>query len=314
MKKISQILVIVSLLFLTLAQVTEAGFGISPPYVQNNNLTRNSYYEQKIYLGRADAADELKIEVTINVPGANKWISIDKGNSFIIPKGERQTSMVVRVKVPNDADFGTYKGNIKVRVVPTGRSREGQVSIVLGAQIDVDLDILDKVIYDFKVWKVNIPNLEEGHKFWWLFFPGRLKFKTEIENLGNIKAAPTKVTLDIYDSKGEKLLESMETTKIEKIEPFTTQEIFVEFPTRLLAGSYEADFKVFRGNEISKEGRLHVSILPYGSIPGHEGYGFLGLSIFDKISFILVVLTFFIGVVFLVHRIYKFLKKRRKKG
>ncbi len=312
-KKINQILVVLTLLFLSLANVVQAGFGISPPYVQNSNLTRNSYYEQKIYLGRSDPSEAVKVEVKIDVPGANDWISIDRGNSFVIPKGEKQVPMIVRVKVPDDAEFGNYKGTIRVRVIPIGSSKKGQVSIVLGAQIDVDLDVLDKTIYDFKVWKVNIPNLEEGHKIWIFFFPGRLRFETEIENLGNIKAAPTKILLNIYDSKRQNLLETLETTKIEKIDPFSTKKIAVEFPTRLLAGSYEAEFRIFKGNEIAKQGMLHVSVLPYGTIPGYKGYGFEGLSLRDKAIIISMGIGIVIVLICIIWKIVRFLKKRRKR-
>jgi hypothetical protein len=312
-KKINQILVFIILLFLSLAQVVQAGFGISPPYVQNSNLTRNSYYEQKIYLGRADADQELRIDVTIDVPGANEWISIDKGNSFILPKGEKQTAMIVKVSVPKDADFGTYKGNIKVKVVPVGRTREGQVNIVLGAQVDVDLDVLDKVIYDFKVWKTSVSDLEEGRKFWWLFFPGKIRFKAELENLGNIESGPTKISLDIYDNQRKKLLESIETQKIDKISPFATEEIFVEFPTKLPAGSYEAEFKIFKGSEIAKDGIVHLSILPYGTMPEYRGYGFEGLTVFEKATVILLILTVLIFLSYIGYKIYEFFKRRKKK-
>jgi len=314
-KKINQILVVVSLLLiLAWAQRAQAGFGISPPYVQNSNLTRNSFYEQKIWLGRSDPADELRVEVTVDVPGANDWISIDKGTSFIIPKGQKQIPMTVGVRVPDDAEFGTYEGNIRVRVFPTGPEKQGQVSIVLGAQIDVDLDVLDKKIYDFKVWTVNIPNLEEGHKFWWLYFPGKIQFVTEIENLGNIKSAPTKIELKVYDSKGEKILESMETEKIDTVNPFSTETITAEFPTYLPAGSYEAEFKVFKGEELSRGGKLHISILPYGTLPDYQGYGFEGLSLFHKITVIVLCLFAVIILVFAGYGIYRIWKKKRRRS
>ncbi len=298
---------------LGLVEKTQAGFGISPPYFQNNNLTRNSHFEQKIYLGRGDPKDELVIEITINVPGANDWISIDKGESFLLAKGVKQIPMIVNVDVPEDADFGSYKGNIRVRVLPTKAAPQGQVTVVLGAQIDVDLDVLDKVIYDFKVWKVNIPNLSAGHKVWWFFFPGRMNLNLQIENLGNIKAAPTKIEMDIYDSKEEKLLESFETTKIDKVEAFSTQNIFVKFPTRLPAGKYVVKFKIFKGEEVTREGSLDVSILPHGTIPGDNGYGLLGLNILDKTVITLMTMTAIVALVYGGRKSYLFLQMRKRR-
>lgn len=313
-EKDNVILLVISLLFLSCIQTAKAGFGISPPYVYNDSLIRNSYYEEKIYLGRAEAEQEVKIEITKNVPGANDWISIDKGESFILPKGKKQVPIAIGVRVPGDAEFGSYKGDIKVRVVPTRASGGGGVSVVLGAQIDVDFEVLDKVIYDFKVWRVRIFDLEEGHKLWWLFFPGRLKFQTEIENLGNIEAAPSKISLKIYGNKGEGLLETLETTEIEKINPFSTEQLSVEFPTKLPAGAYTANFEIFKGEgDAIKKGKLPVTVLPYGTLPDYKGYGFSGLDLFDKASLVLVIIACLSVSVFIAYKTYRFFKRRKKK-
>lgn len=303
-------------LFLAFAitNVVWAGFGISSPYVTNENLTQGSHYEKKIELGRGEANEDLRIELTIGVPGANDWISIDKGGSFILKKGERRATMIVSVDVPRDAEFGIYKGYIRIKTIPIGPSPAGGgVSVILGAQIDVDLEVKDIQIFDFKVRSAEVYNLEEGHKLWWLYFPGRIEFVMEIENLGNIKAAPTKVIFDIYDSKREKLLESTETTKMEKVEPFEIQKIVAELPTKLLPGSYWAKFKIFKEDEIIREGELHLGILPKGTITGYQGYGFDGLSPKDKASVIGIILGILAIVGFGGWQGYRFLGKRTKK-
>jgi len=74
------------------ANVVFAGFGITPPYVVNSNLTRGSHFEKEILLTRGDPVEDLRIEVSIDVPGANDWISIAQGNSFIMPKGEQKNT------------------------------------------------------------------------------------------------------------------------------------------------------------------------------------------------------------------------------
>lgn len=300
-------------LFLTLIypNLVWAGFGISPPYVKNNNLTRGSHYEKEIYLGRGDPGEELRIETTINVPGANDWILIDKGASFTLAQGERQTSIIVMVDVPRDANFGTYKGHIRVTTIPVGPREGGGVSIIMGAQIDVDLEVKDVQIFDFKVRNVEIFNLEEGHKFLWLYFPGKIKFEMQIENLGNIKAAPTKVSLDIYDNQGGELLEAVQNFKIEKVEPFEIQKIVAEFPTKLPIGNYLVKFKIFKTEEVVSEGELSLVILSYGSLPDYEGYGFEGLSFRDKASVIGIILFILIIVGYFGWRGYRAWRKKR---
>lgn len=261
-----------------LIQISWAGFGISPPYVMNENLTRGSHYEEKIILVRDDPVEDWKAELTINVPKAEKWLSIDKGTEFILPKGEKQIPIIVSVDVPNGAEFGSYKGTIRIRTSSLKPPEGGMVSIALGGQIDVDLDVGEGGLFDFKVRGVKVEDLEEGHKFWFWYIPGKIKFSIKIENIGNIKAAPTKVYFDIYDEYEKEILESVETAKMEKVNPFDTKWITAELETKLKPGSYWAKFKIFKKEQIVNEGKIHLSILPYGTLPKEAGV-FLGLGI-----------------------------------
>lgn len=263
-----------------------AGFGITPPYVKNTSLTRNSQYQQEIFLVRSDPVNDLRVQISIDVPGINDWFSIDKGTEFIMPRGEVKTPIKVNVKVPGDADFGNYRGAIRIRTSPADNSRTGSgaVSIALGAQIDVDLTIIDKKIYDFRVRRISISDVNMGHSLAWLFFPGKIRFAMSIENTGNIDVAPSKVTFDIYDPKGEQLLEQTESTnRIATIAPFETKEVIAELPTRLPIGNYIARYKIYNGEEVKQDGELNVSIVPYGTVAA-AGYGFFGLSLRDQAS------------------------------
>ncbi len=64
-------------LFFTVAQSAFAGFGVTPPYVTNPSLTRNSIYEQKIYLVRSNPDTDLKATISIDVPGVNDWFTVN---------------------------------------------------------------------------------------------------------------------------------------------------------------------------------------------------------------------------------------------
>ncbi len=290
-----------------------AGFGITPPYVRNESLTRNSIYEQKITLVRGNPDKDLKVNVIIDVPEANGWFSIDKGESFILPKGESKFPILIKVKVPDKAKFGQYKGRIILKTSPLNGKISGSVGIVLGAQIDVDLKVLDKKIFNFKVLGIRLFDLEEGHKFLWMFIPGKIKFAMTIKNLGNVKAKPTKVHFDVYDSSGKKLLESIDARKIKgEVKPFETKDIIAEIPTKLPSGSYNAFFKIYKNQQIVKEGNLHLSILPYGSIEGYNsGYGLDGLSLKDKLVLVLIVILILSLASFGFYLINLFLKKKQ---
>jgi len=308
MKKTGLLLAIV-LIFLFSANIVFAGFGISPPYITNYNLTRGSHFESKIWLSRGDPVEDLRVEIAIDVPGANNWISIDKGKSFIMPKGEQRTPMTVLIDVPKNAEFKSYPGYIRLTTYPIRPPEEkgGGVAIVLGARIDVNLEVKDIKIFDFNVKRINIYDLEEGHKVLWWYSPSKIKFEMEIENIGNVKASPTKVQFDIYDEKEEKLLETTQTKKMEKVEPFEKQWITVELPTKLPPRGYTAVFKIFKGEEIVKEDKIHLTILPRGTLkPIPEEWKGLEVWIWwvAIIGIVLVVSGGYFG-----HRFYK----RRKK-
>ena len=294
-------------MFILSADFVFAGFGISPPYVKNENLGQGSHYEKKIILVRSDPIEDWKIEIITNVPGADNWISVDKGKEFIMPKGAQQVPIIFSVDVPKKAKFGRYTGSIRVKTAPLTPPEPGTVSILLGGQIDVDLNVT-KEVFDFQVRGVKVVDLEEGHKTWWRFVPGIIKFSIQIENLGNVKAAPSKVIFEIYDEYEKEIVEKIETTKIGKVKPFKTEWVITELKTRLKPGSYWAQYKIFKKDEVANAGKIHLSILPYGTLPKVENK-FLGLNIWYWVGIGIVVLAgILVGI---GYQGYRFWKKRK---
>lgn len=235
-----------------------ADFGISPPYVWNDRLIQGSHYEQKIILVRGDPTEDLKAEITLDVPGAEDWITIDKGLEFILPKGEKQMPIIVSVDVPEDAELGNYKGAIRVRISSLEPPEGGTVAIALGGRIDVDFSVVEEVIFDFEVRSVKALDLRKGQT---------IEFLMQIKNTGNIESAPTKVHLDIFDIEKKELLESVDNAnQLETIKPFETKEIIAEFPAELKKGSYWIQFKIFKNEEVVYEGEVPLSIMSEGAI------------------------------------------------
>ena len=295
-------------IFILSADFVFAGFGISPPYVKNENLGQGSHYEKKIILVRSDPIEDWKIEIITNVPGADNWISVDKGKEFIMPKGAQQVPIIFGVDVPKNAKFGRYTGSIRVKTAPLTPPEPGTVSILLGGQIDVDLNVT-KEVFDFQARGVKVVDLEEGHKTWWRFVPGIIKFSIQIENLGNVKAAPSKVTFEIYDEYEKEILETIETTKIGKVKPFKIEWVIAELKTRLKAGSYWAQYKIFKKDEVVNSGKIHLSILPYGTLPKVEKE-FFGLNIWYWVIIGIVALA---GIGYGGYRGYLWYKKKKQK-
>ncbi len=294
--------VLCTLLVLVGADIALAGFGVTPPFVRNTSLTRNSVYEQEILLVRGDPRTPLKASITIDAPEIQDWIEIKEGTEFILPKGEQKVPMTVKVTVPKNADFKTYEGAIRVK---TGAVDDqvgvGAVNISLGAQIDIELTIIDKVIKDFRVRKIGVSDLNEGTKIGWLYFPGKINFSMLIENTGNVDIAPSDVVFKLYDPSGTVLLEeTRKKGKIEKIAPYETKEVVASIPTHLPAGAYLARYTILNGDDVKHEGELSVNILPYGTLQT-AGFGFSGLSIAHKISVILPILALLALILLIAH-------------
>ncbi len=266
------------------ANVANAGFGITPPYVNNDRLTRGTVYEQRITLVRSDPIGDQKVEISMNIPGVESWFTIDRGTTFIMPAGETQVPIIIAVNVPADAEYTRHQGTIRIRTSSASDQPSGGVSIALGAQIDVDIKVVDK-IYDFTVRRIRVSDLEEGRRKWGLFFPAKIRFTMSVENTGNTVYGPTKVKFDIYDSEVEQLLETTyNTNKIEQIEPFAVKELLAELPTRLPAGRYTAKYTIYKGEDIAQQNQLNLSVAAIGAVQGYSGYGFWGLSVADKMK------------------------------
>lgn len=300
----------IPIFFLSLGiETVHAGFGITPPYVKNTSLVRNSTYEQQILLVRSDPNVAQKAEIVVDAPEIASWIQIVEGNSILMPRGEQKVSMTVRVTVPSDAEFKEYKGSIRIRTLPAdGQVADGAVSISLGALVDIELSVIDKEIKDFRVRKISVGELNEGHKFAWLFYPGKVRLDMMLENTGNIDVAPSTVELRIFENSGKVLLEETKNIgAIKKVKPYATDTVTAEIPTRLPSGSYVAHYLVYNDGEVKQEGDVSLLVLPFGTL-NLAGFGFLGLSLAHKISILLPIFSFVIAILYLIH-----IRRNRKK-
>jgi len=250
-KKRFLLVLIVSFGLLFCLNFVFAAFGVSPPFVLNDHLLPGSHFEQKIVLSRDEPEQDLTVELTIDVPEIGDWITIDKGLSFVLPKGQQQVPMQVLVDVPEDAKLGSYKGKIAVRTIPE-KAEEGMVTIALGGEIRVELTVAKEEVAEFKVLTCDIPDFEEGEP---------IKLLMKIENTGNIAIAPSRVHLDVYDKYHRELLESGDDTSLDLIKPFKTKEIYARFPTNLGVNSYWGEIKIFKEEKIIREEKIYFSII-----------------------------------------------------
>jgi hypothetical protein len=265
------------LLILGLAPQAQAGFGISPPYLKSAKpLFAGTLYEQRITLLRSSAEDELTADITVDAPDIKDWVTIDKGYSFDLPPGELQVPMLVRVQVPEDAPVGKYSGHINVRIKPRNAAGSG-VAIALGARVDIDLEVTDETFLDFIIRTAEVGDLEELTAPWnWpvlRYFFYRIHAPMKLENTGNVKIAPTKVQLDVYDINERGVIESLTDDSVPKVDPFETATVSASFPTQLPAGQYWGRLRIYRDKDIVFQDKRVFTIYPPGGLPGGTDLG-----------------------------------------
>jgi hypothetical protein len=283
LRKVSKILLplLVLVLFLSWTNSVRAGFGVSPPLIQNHQLTPGSTYTQQIMLLRSSADEDLKAQININAPEISSWISLNKGNSFILPKGDLQVPMEVTFKIPKGAELGNYTGSIDIKVVPASENGASGVSIALGARIDIDLALTNVSQSNFLVRLVSLPDFERLGSPWnwrvWSPIFNRLFYKARvvmnIENKGNVKTAPSKVSIEVWDLSKQKVLQSSVDRSIKKVNPFSTAAVTAEFPTKLPVGQYWAKVRIYKEQEIVNYYEIAFSITD----PGVTGGSNLGI-------------------------------------
>ncbi len=247
-------------------------FGLSPATLYADNLVPGSHFEQEVVIvGTGDSAN-LIVKVKFNVPGANDWIEIDRGNEFKFSANNKKEKMLISVDVPQGTPVGKYKGSLNLEVIPEAAdNNDGQVSINYGGQIDVVLNVGSKAISSFNVKEVKVFDLEAGGHFWFIKFPGIIKAILQIENTGNVAVAPDKIVLKIFDASQKQLLEAVSTDRIASVKPLTTGWTNARIKTNLPAGSYWATYEIYQGDKIIQTDKIHLSIMAPGTITDYSG-------------------------------------------
>jgi len=230
-----------------------AGFGVSPPFINNSHLTPGCSFEETIYLVRGQPTEELIAEVTIEAPEIESWITIEKGLSFPLPKDIQQFPMKVKIQVPQDAAYGNYQGYIRVRAI-SADSQPGQVTTLIGGRIDLGLTVTEKGFTDFRI-KGNplIPDIEKGNL---------LVVFIMIENIGNTQVRPSRVHLDIYDIAHLNLLTSGDINEMNSVLSFETSQVRGQMPINLEIGEYWTDITVYKEEKSAGFYRIYFKVIP----------------------------------------------------
>jgi hypothetical protein len=242
-------------------------FGVSPPFVNASKLLRGSRYEAVIFLVQGNPVADTNIKATFDVPEKAKgWFSIDQKDQFTIPAGVQQFPLKVTITVPKDAELGIYNGYLRVVTVPPEQG--GQVSVAVGARIDLNLTVGEGVVQDYTIRKVDILDIRQGDS---------PQIVVTMQNTGNVPVAGDRATFDLSDKYNQVRLGYGTVSKLPEVPAFETADFVVEFPldVRLAVGEYWGEARIYRGQTVVAE--IHtifnvterkVNYLLYGELLG----------------------------------------------
>jgi len=224
--------------------IAKAGFGVTPPYISNNHLIPGSYFEETIYLVRSSPDTEEVAEVTIGASEIEDWIVVN--DEIVLPKDFQQTSLKIGISIPQDVESGSYEGNIRIK----GEGTPGNFG---GVRVDISLTVAREDYSDFRVVGVDISDFEKKDPL--------ITVLITIENIGNVKARPSRVHLDIYDVSHKNLLISGDLGNTEWVEAFKTSQVRGSMPIDLEWGDYWADVSIYKKGKSLGINNVYFSVI-----------------------------------------------------
>jgi len=229
--------------------VNAVSMGISPTLLNNENLLRGSYFEQKYIISRKDPSKDDYAKIEIIGEEITNWIEIDPGNEFVLPKGETSVEFKVSVSIPDDAKYQKYEGKIRILI---SQENEGQVTIQQGVDLVVDLNVSDIEYSKLQVYNLKINDFKKGEN---------LILSSNIKNLGNISASPDKIEINIKDTSSNDI-KQISSSEIEAIDPFSEKEVLIDFGViDIEEGTYVGDIIVYFNKEIIAEEKSIFNVL-----------------------------------------------------
>ena len=261
MKKILRCAVMLVAAFALIApSATFGAFGISPPFLNADHLVKGATYAQTIYLVQDHPDDDLQIRADLKIPeSVRSWISVDKGFTFVIPKGVRQFPVVVEIKVPANAPLGVYAGNMTFVSVPR---ETGQVTIALSVQVAINMTVGTGIYRKFTISQVKALDIEEG-------WNPRVYLK--VRNDGNVAESLDGATFELYDKfDSVRLAYIQKSDNFPEIPPFSAQEYTIEFPTdfHVGLGQYWGAITLYQNGKVISNEKSIFTVLKAGSIAG----------------------------------------------
>lgn len=230
-----------------------SAFGVSPPWIANDNLKPDSHYVYVIDLSTNDPKEDMVI--TAKITGDKEiqnWITIKDVDHLLMPTGMQHTPIYVEVNVPKDAPLGKFSGNISLTASPVKLSPDN-VSILLGGNISVQLKVIDHDIVDYWVRSIAVDPIVEGQP---------ITLSVDLKNLGNILISNLETRIQVLDFKTEKVIASANAGQLSRpIYPQTLETTQIQVPTpNLPEGKYWLKVDAIKGGKSIYQNKLYLEV------------------------------------------------------
>jgi len=250
----SLITLMVGVVLFAPAGALAAAFGVSPPWIENENLKPGSNFVYVINLSANELPDDMLVTPKFEGdPEIAQWLTIQNQDSLIMAKGEKMAPMSVNVNIPADAKVGKYTGNLKLSLTPKTDSKSQDIAVLLGSNVAIRLGVVNKDVNDYWVQTISADPITEGQP---------VSLKMDVKNLGNIDLTSVPTNASVTDMKtGEKLCSGKPDKFSVPVYPQTMGSAQLSFPAPdLKAGDYWLDVEAFKDGKSAYKNRLFFSV------------------------------------------------------
>jgi len=234
-----------------------AAFGISPPWITNENLKAGSNFVYVIDLSTNDPSETMTVKTAVSGdPEVISWVKVRDADTLTMPAGLQHVPMYIDVNVPKDAKTGKYTGDIMVSVIPQITSTVN-VSIYLGGHIAVKLEVVNYDVTDFMVKSTNIEPITEGQT---------LSMGMQIKNLGNTMLSKVNTGIEVTDfTTSAKVATATANMLSQPIQPQAVGDIEISYPMAgLKPGQYWLNIYAMKNGKQVYQNKLYLLVKSNG--------------------------------------------------
>ncbi len=251
----SLVAVFAGIVFFSTSNALAAAFGVSPPWIENDNLKAGSNFVYVINMSASDLPKDMAVSAELEGdPEIMQWLTIRDKDNLIIPRGQNIVPISVDMNIPEDAKVGKYNGNMKLNLVSDGKETDN-IAILLGSNVSIALNVVDYDVTDYWIKEIKTDTTPEG---------GIVKLDINLKNTGNTVIDSIMANISVIDAKTGETLISGSSDKLNRpVYPQMMENAELSFPAvDLKEGTYFLEVELLKNGEPSYKSRLFLTVGP----------------------------------------------------